>query len=195
LNTSGSDLGPSLSADGLTLYYASQVAPPNSDVFQSVRASLDEEFSIGAVVENVNSTDDDGGGSPSFDGNTLYLITQSVGGYDLFRSIKNLGGSFDLASTVAELNSPNFELKAVPTADDLGVFIGSSRSGSNGDSVDIWFASRANTAQPFGPLENLSTLNTSGEDVPLWVSADGCVLLLTRPNVGEREIWTASRPL
>jgi Tol biopolymer transport system component len=98
---------------------------------------------------------------------------------------------------VNELSDPTAGESAVAVrADGLEIYFASARTGTIGGD-DIWVARRVTTSDPFGALSNATELNSSLNDYPTWVSADGCRILFasSRPGgQGDRDIWFAERP-
>jgi len=64
------------------------------------------------------------------------------------------------------------------------------------DSYDIWMTSRATQNDAWGTPVAVTELDTSGFDVPSWISADGCELYFTHAPQGSAntDIYSARRP-
>ena len=109
------------------------------------------------------------------------------------------GGSFAAPSLVGvSTNSANTGYP-VPTSDGLTLFFGSDRSTGSAGAEDIWIARRTNLADGFGPPTNVSELNTSSQEWPTSISADGCTLYFASDRGGTgaqgmSDIWMATRP-
>jgi hypothetical protein len=98
------------------------------------------------------------------------------------------------ATIVASTVSSSFEVQPVASADDLTLYFGSGRlTGGTQGGIDIWVASRKSTDDDFGPPVDVSEVNTSDDESPGWVSADGCRLYFHRWSGFVGRIFVASR--
>jgi hypothetical protein len=118
-----------------------------------------------------------------------------AGLHDIYRAAK-AGTSFGPPERVAEVSSPSDDFTPTVSGDGLVIFFASTRpDGGALGSDDIWTASRAQVTDPFSDVHNVSMLNSSDQDFPGWLSADGCRLYMssTRPGVGSEDIYLATR--
>jgi hypothetical protein len=191
VNSSADEDGPSVTADGLNLYYCKgagvNTGPYN--IYRSTRASTAVAFGPAALVPNVNISGTVNGMVYVVpDGSALYQVsTVDAAGQEIYRAQAAAGGGFDPPVHLSELGSSADESDPVVTADELTIYFGSTR-GNGAGGIDIWTASRTSTAQPFGTPRNVSELNTSANDAPSWISPDGCRLYIWR-----NAIYVASR--
>ena len=150
------------------------------------------------------------------DGNTAYFVstrpvapaTEPRGDTDIWRLHRSTSG-WGEPEHVPELSSDGFEWYPNMTADGWLYFGSERRAGNQGaaGTSDLWRAQlegdRFATPENLGPV-----LNTPGEDIEPWISADGRMLLFAsngRPDtrgsydiyVSRRcgENWSAPRPL
>lgn len=111
--------------------------------------------------------------------------------------------AFGNASNVAELNmalgSPPY-LDGYPavTADDQTIYFTSYRPTADAGSTgfNIFMAKRPDATSGFATPVEVTELNTSAEEWPTWVSADGCRILFISNRQGSmasRDIWQAHR--
>ncbi len=101
---------------------------------------------------------------------------------------------FDAPAPVAELASPSRTDNPTLTADLLEIFFTSDRQSGNGD---VWFATRASPAQPFGAPQPLDAVNTAGFETSAAISADGLTLWFGSDRAGGAggvDVWMAQRP-
>ena len=202
VNSSANDWSPSISADGLELYFNSFNRPGgygNYDIWVTRRTTKDEAW--GAPVNlgpPVNGSAWDGSPSISTDGLELYF-NSSRGGYgkgdtwvtrratinDPWGEPVNLG---------AVVNSSEDENLPFVSADGLSLFFRSERPGGYG-SGDIWVTRRATINDPWGEPVNLGpTVNSSGTDGGPSISADGFTFYFysDRPGgFGGTDLWQA----
>ena len=198
VNTPGvSDQAPTVTADGLTLYFQSGNAGNPLDIFVSTRPTTTADFGAPADVANVNSGQNDTDPFISADGNTLYFDSDRPdgGSFHLYRATRT-AGVFGLPVALA-INSSGTDAFPVLSESGLSLYFASSRTaiGAQGG-YDIWVARRRSLADDFGSVELVPVLNTPVGDVPSWVSADDCRIYFTRGNATgtSAHIWQASRP-
>jgi hypothetical protein len=129
----------------------------------------------------------------------LYLVVNG----DIWSAQRNVGAAdagFAAPAVVDSLSDPAGEDFPVASADDLTLFFASNRGGVDGGTkdIDIWVTTRATRSDPFGPPHPVTELNTSNDDYPGWISADGCEMYLTTREVtdagAESSILVAKRP-
>jgi len=188
VNTPQSEGYPSISADGLELFFCSiywQSQRPGgyggADLWVTKRASADDDWNepenLGPVV---NSTNHDSEPHISSDGLSLYFASERPGGYgpcnlyvtkrktkdDPWEEPVNLGPTVNLGSA----GTPNL------SADGLLLFFTSNRSNGYGK-ADIWLSRRMTTSDPWGEPINLGpSINNSASQVVSYVPPDGKTL-------------------
>jgi Tol biopolymer transport system component len=199
VNSVSADAGPSISADGLSLYFASKRSGGfgSFDIWVTRRKTTEEPW---GEPENlgppVNSGTYDNHPNISADGLTLYFGSLSwFGLYDLYvterpttdskwRTPVNLG---------PEVNSFYYELSPNISSDGLSLFF--DRRGASGDR-DILIATRGNLADDWG-IQQLygPPLNTLYNDTDPSISFDGTMLYFAsyRPGgFGGQDLWQVS---
>lgn len=193
LNTSSDDRSPSVSSDGLSLFFHSSRGT-SYDLYVSTRTSTGSSFGAPtALGPSINSTFIETSPVVSADGKTLYFDRDDGTGSRLFRSTLGPTG-FQAPTPVSELDTASAH-SATLTADELTIFFASDRVGGAG-MIDIWTATRASTQVSFGAITNVTELNTNLQEFPDWVSPDGCRLYFTsnRPGgAGGFDIFVAER--
>lgn len=148
LNTIGDESGPSISDDGLTLFFHSERAGGLglSDLYVATRALMSDPW--GAPVNlgaTVNSADFDHAPSISADGLTLYFHSTRAGGqglHDIWKTTR-LSSSDPWEAPEAmptPVNSPSIETGPSISTDDSTLYFASDRPG--GDARDIWQVTR-----------------------------------------------------
>ncbi len=186
--------GPSLSADGLTLYFSARAAG-REHIYQAVRTGVNGNFEGARLLEEVDSDLEDGTPFVRVDGLALYLFSSrpgGMGGRDLWLATRaEPAGSFAEPIAMQNVNAAGHESSPATSRDALTLFFTSDRDG--GDS-DIWVATRDVPTGPFGapsPLPNIAT--SSNEEGPA-LSADALTLYFaTDRSDSGMDIWTASR--
>jgi Tol biopolymer transport system component len=205
VNSSAFDGGPSISNDGLTLYFASERPGGlgEGDLWVTKRPSISGPFGPPQPLgSTVNSASYDACPGISPDGLSLFFCSRRSGGFgdfDLWVSRRattadSFGPPQNLGPTV---NTAAWEGLPDVSADGLTLFFDSNRAGGLG-SFDIWMTTRATTAAPWGAPENVGApINSSFFDVASDISPDGLVFYFTsdRPGgSGGQDLWVATRP-
>jgi Tol biopolymer transport system component len=209
VNSSSWEYGPSISADGLSLYFTSKRPDGYGswDIWVATRETVDapwgEPVNLGPTV---NSSVGDGGPNISADGLELFFESTRSGGqgsWDIWVMTRATvsdpwGTPVNLGPTV---NSSANDSYASISADRLSLYFtsGAGRGGYGGR--DIWVATRETIHDPWGSPVNLGPpVNTTyGESCPS-ISADGLALYFSdypapRPGgVGGHDIWVTTRP-
>ncbi len=208
VNTAYWNQAPSISADGLSLYFSRFGGPgvyAIDDLWVTTRKTRDDPWeeptNLGAIV---NSSSDDWAPSISADDLTLYFMSGRAGGLggdDLWftsRATKNdpWGSPVSLGATI---NSSLEEAFPDISADSRMLFFsdhggGPWRPGGCGWH-DIWVTARATTDDPWGEPINLGpVINSSSWDLSPNISGDGSMLYFAsgRPGgIGSGDIWQA----
>lgn len=180
---------PSISADGLELYFCSlywvSQRPGGSggaDLWVTRRASVSDDWNtpenLGALV---NSASHESEPSISADGRTLYFTSNrggGSGGYDLWVTTRPTtsdpwGAPVSLGTVV---NSTGNDMGPCIFANDLALFFRSNRPGGYGR-ADMYITTRATTSDPWGEPVNLGpTINSSEPECTSYISPDGQIL-------------------
>jgi len=191
VNSSYSDGTPSISGDGLSLYFNAQRPDGHGDydLWVTTRATVSdswgEPMNLGPTV---NSPYGDGGPIISADGLSLYFGSYRPGGY---------GGNDVWVTTRATTDDPweepvnlgptvNSSVSDAPGSciDGLTLFLDSSRPGGSGGQ-DLWITRRATIDDPWGEPVNLGpTVNSSGFDAAPISSPDGLMLFFMSGRSG-----------
>jgi Tol biopolymer transport system component len=195
------DYDPAVSADGLTLWFAStRVANEGQHLYVSTRASTLAEFGAPGLAATVNAPDTQQYDAQPFltaAGNELWFTskrTGGLGGNDIWRAAWT-GSGFATPSLAAELNSPVDEWVPTLSADLLTVYFSSPRAatGANGN-LDIWISHRNVIDDGFPAPTLVDELNTAGADLASWLSADNCRMYgASSGDDGTSHIYIATR--
>jgi WD40-like Beta Propeller Repeat len=217
LSSNWDDNAPTFSPDGHWVYFGSdrEHGSGGYDIWAAHRQDKDDDFgwetpvNLGPVVNS--SVHDDG---PTYfeDENgevSLYFTSLRDGGqgdYDIYVSHATADDhlSFGPATNVAELNSLRRDTRTSISRDGLEFFLTSTRVGSVPDalgapSLDIWVATRASTADPWGTPVNLGApVNTPANDGAPSLSFDGLTLYFDSTRSGSggqgmRDLYVTTR--
>ncbi|MBL7186631.1 MAG: PD40 domain-containing protein [Phycisphaerae bacterium] len=190
VNSSAQDGGPSISADGLSLYFHS-VRSGVADVWVTTRATTSgawlEPVNLGPTV---NSSASDVCPRISSDGLSLFFESARDGGYggrDLWVTTRaTLADAWGPAVNLGpNVNTSDGEVGLDVSADGLALIFSSNRPEGSGD-YDLWVTTRSTVSDPWGPAANLGQgINTIyGESGPN-ISADGLSLYFCDYNLAK----------
>jgi beta-lactamase regulating signal transducer with metallopeptidase domain len=211
VNTLYDEIGQSISADGLTLYFGESMTNPGlngyggPDLWVTTRDTIDDEWDPPTNLgPTVNTPYADVNPSISTDGLSLYFASNRAEGY----------GSWDLWMTTREttsdpwgepvnlgppVNGPTGEVFPCISSDSLELYFAEwdvGREGGYGSS-DLWITKRPTIDDPWSTPENLGdTVNGSDFDGNPFIAPDGLTLYFgsTRPEgYGDLDIWMTRR--
>jgi hypothetical protein len=204
VNSPTLDGAPSITADGLSLFFNSQRSGGygHYDVWVSTREVTGdpwrEPVNLGPTI---NTSAMDGNTIISPDGLTLHFTSNRPGGYggwDMYVTTRvtvsdpwaapvNLGPPFN---TSASDHGPS------TSADGLSLFFGSDRPGGLGNG-DLYMSTRATTDDPWGEPVNMGpVVNGPSVDAGAMISPDGLSLYFhsNRPGgYGGFDAWVTTR--
>ena len=143
VNTSYRESAPSVSADGLMLFFDSDRGGSGDEIWMTTRQTTDDPWTTSVVLEPpVNSSAEDGSGRISPDGLALFFASRRSGGYGggwnawvatRATTDGNWGTPTNLGPTI---NLPGGAAGAIPSADGSTLHFTTLRSGSG----DLWQA-------------------------------------------------------
>lgn len=207
---------PAVSADHLTLYFCdsnrlgSLHLPGNQgleDIWFATRESTDEQFTnVQSVGTAINTSNSEVLGNVSIDGLTLYFSQSGSGSIDMYQATReSLDDQFsNVVSLGPGVNTSNEEAMPFVTNNGLTLVYEVAPAGqllSSSAEVDIWMATRASIAEPFGNAHPLAMNSTSADDWYPSLSSDGLTLFTSdwvwqgmRPgSPGSHSTWVSSR--
>jgi hypothetical protein len=210
VNSAALDVGPSISADGLMLFFFSNRSGGygRCDIYVATRATTNDEW--GEPVNlgpTVNSSYGEDHPHISADGLSLFFNCDRAGGSgseDIWVTTRATkadpwGTPVNLGPTV---NSWSSDLAPSISADGLSLYFNSARPGGFGDN-DIYVSTRATTDDPWGEPVNLGpAVNSSAQEWAPSISADSLSLYFSdfypqgpsRPGgYGNADIWMTTR--
>jgi Tol biopolymer transport system component len=187
LNTAGDDATPSLSRDGLQIFWTANGSVGSKDVFMSTRASRLAAWGPAVELTAISTTGDDAGPSLSADGLELYFASDLGGNENLYVAKRAaITDAFTTASQVTELNTASPDQEPwVNGTKSLLVWTSSRVSGNN----DLWLARRSDPASMWGTAAPISELNTAAAEGDPWLSPDETTIYFARGT----DIFTATR--
>jgi len=204
VNSAYTDGTPSISYDGLTLYFSSWRPPGlgSLDLWRATRETIDDQWAAPTHLgPTINSSALDW--SPSISADGLLLIfcsdrSREIGKTDLWMTRRSTteGPWSEPVNLGPPVNSPHIEATPSISADGLLLFFQSNRPGGYGGQVDIWVVRRKTTDDSWSEPVNLGpVINTFGYDGTPSISADGSTLYFAsnRPGGhGDEDLWQVS---
>ena len=203
INTPFYDHHPSISLDGLTLYFTSDRPGGgygDRDLWATTRSATGEPWSEPVNLgPTVNSSSRDAAPSISADGLELFFHSNRPGGYgdqDIWVTIRATTSDpwAEPVNLGPGLNSSSKDGVSDISADGLMLFFRSQKSGTYG-SGDIWFSKRATVKDDWGmPVHPGPPINTTASDSSPNISADGSILYFHSDRAGGLgvDLWQVS---
>lgn len=189
------EVAPSETADRRTLYFDSYRNGNDRRIFRATRATAQDAWGTPVEVTELTSANEDGTPYVLPGGDALYFFTsRDSSNFNLYRV--DLGLVIPRPSAVPGVNSSDPEYAPVVTADERTIYFASVRAGGLG-SWDVWVATRATKTGSFSDVKLVENVNSANQDIPTWISPDGCRLYLAsdRPGgSGKLDIYVAERP-
>jgi Tol biopolymer transport system component len=205
INSSDTENTPSISADGLTLYFSSWRPGKLGilDIWKATRQTTEDEWAAPTPLgQSINSSALDWSPSISADELLLIFCSNRPGGIgkkgDLWMTRRSTKDDPWSEPMILEppVNSPYVEATPSISKDGLLLLFQSDRPGAYGGSVDIWVAMRPTTKANWGTPVNLGpVINTWGFDGTPSISADGSTLYFASDRFGghgDEDLWQVS---
>jgi WD40 repeat protein len=208
INSAFDDGGPSLSDDGLMLFFTSQRSGGFglADIYVSRRTDINDDLSWGPPVNlgpHVNTAAGERGpeyvagkhGSATLYFNLGVLAAQAA---DLYVApLTRDGEAIGPAEVLADVSAPGAnEAGQTVSASGKEILFHSNRTGGSG-SADIWSSTRHSVERPWSAPVNLGApVNTQFAEERPRLSRDGRTLLFDsdRPGaVGGQDLWMTTR--
>jgi len=202
VNTTYNEGSPSVSADGLALYFSSDSPDGygSNDLMVSTRKTLQDVWEAPMNLgEGINTSFFDGMPSISSDGLSLYFTSTRSNGvnWDIYvASRQTLDAPWEEPVNIgSRVNSSSGEYFPNISSDGLSLFFASDRPGSG--FIDLYVAKRETIQDDWTAAVNLgSPVNTSAFEGWPSISADGLSLFFCsfRPGgYGSGELWVSTR--
>ena len=197
MNSPASDSTPEVSADGLTLWFASDRAGGQGahDIWVSTRASRGAPWGAPAVVVELSSAANDFSPAPTPD--LLWMVMSSerpgAGGLDLFTTSRAVTrAAWAPPAPLAELDTAAAEGNPWMDAGRTVVCFATDRVGGQG-ARDIWMAERPDPTGPFGAAAPVTEINGAGGDDDPWLSPDLRTIYFASNRAGNFDLYMATR--
>jgi hypothetical protein len=203
-NSPVSEFDPTVSPDGMTLWFSSDRAngPLPQSLYVATRtASSDFD---NANPASLNSQDTTLGpyvmGQPYLPatGSDVWFISSRSDGKgmsDIWRATRN-GSEVGVQHPATELNSTDADFFPTVSADGLTIYFASTRpapGGTGAKDFDIWTSHRAHVSDDFPAPTPVNELNTTMIEFPGWLSIDNCRLYMSSDRSQGGRLYVATR--
>jgi len=204
INSQYDEAAPSISPDGLSLFFCSDRPGGHGahDTWVSTRSTTSETWGPPVNLgESVNGHSMDGSTTMPADGLSLYFASNRSGGsgsQDIWVSMRERKGEpWSSPKNLGPIvNTSSFDWGPSISADGLSLFFDSTRPGGHGG-FDIWVTTRKTVDDNWDAPVNLGPeVNSSSDEGAVSISADGLALFFIsdRPGgYGLHDIWVTWR--
>ncbi len=186
------DTTPEITYDGLTMFLASNRAPLTGvlDLYVATRASRAATFGTPTKITELTTAQREAAPA-SGDGLIVVFESNRNGNNDTFLAERpTFAVPFGTPVPVAAVNGISSDGNPMLSADGLELFINSDRSANN----ELYVATRATTADPFGaPVPIVELNDPAADDQDPWISPDGRTMYFTSDRDGTVRLWQSSR--
>lgn len=193
LNSTAAETTPEVSADGLTIYFASARTPTlgGNDIWMATRASRLDAWNTPVHVTDLSSTAAEGAVTTS---DQLHAVFDSDRAgttmLDIYMSQRaSATAAWGAPALVPELNSASNEGNPMLAADKLAIYFDSNRSGDG----ELYVAARTTPTGAFGPPARIVELSTASAETDPWISPDGRTMYFTSDRDGTQRLWQTTR--
>jgi outer membrane protein OmpA-like peptidoglycan-associated protein len=209
INSKFDDFAPSVTADGLTLYFTSTRPGTNTqqiiesdlldygeDLWKTVRDTAGHWSKPAPLPPPINSTDDEGSATISADGQSMYISlarrADGNGESDIYKS-DLVGDQWTNPMNMGRpINSQAWDAQPSLTADGITMYFSSRRSDAMDSSEDL-YVTHKNTDGSWTPPHNLGEpVNTRFNESSPFISADGRTLYFSsngHPGFGNKDLF------
>lgn len=204
VNSASTDYGPSITGDGLTLYWASSRTPTVGlmDVWMATRFDLVSPWMNAAPVAVINTTGSEQYTDVRDDDLEIFVSSTATGGQglnDIWVSSRNSTTvPFSAPLNLAAANSTASEDDPTVTGDGLELyFVSSGRPQGGQGAASIYRITRPSLTQPWSTLvAYVSEIDSTAQDHSPSISADGLTIIwasLRTPGTGSSDLYIATR--
>jgi len=213
VNSAYNDQHPSISKDGLSLYFVSNRPGGfgGNDIWVTQRATLDDPWGTPQNLgPSINTSSNDFAPDLTIDGHHLYMNSDrpgGCGGSDLYVAGRrdkhddfgwnppvNLGCT---VNTIYDESGPTF-FEDDATGLQYLYFTSLNRPGGLGD-FDVYVSTRSNEDAPWGPGVDVVELNGPYRDTRTAIRRDGLEIFLASDSrgriggIGSQDLWVSTR--
>jgi Tol biopolymer transport system component len=184
---------PSLSPNGLTLYFGLYIGAASETIGYSTRAAANQPFGLGNVLPGSLDASIEGTPRIAADDLTLYFYSErpgGLGGRDIYRAQRATPtANFATITNLTEINSSGLDHLPWVSVDQLSMYFSSDRAGN----LDIYRAVRASITDPWGTPAAVTELNSTGLENGATLSSDQREIVFVSDRLGGADFFRAVR--
>jgi hypothetical protein len=187
------DYEPSLVRD--TLYFTRKPTDAGLGIYFATATTGGNQFGNVGRIDLPDAFTNNSASAPRPDNMSMYFAANRNGAvYDIFTVSLPYSSTAAPPRPVTEVNSPAVETSPKLTRDEKILYFSTNRADAGGGR-DIWVATRNSAAEPFAAPTRDDVLSSELADYVHWISADNCVIYLSRGLPGQAyNIFAARRP-
>jgi len=194
LNSSVAEGAPSVRGDGLLLFMGSDRSGSDGlDIWKSSRGSTASAWATPVNAGNINTSYGEDDPFLLQDGRALYWDSRRGQAGNIYRaSVDSFGNTGSAVTVGTTINTDAKESEPVVTLDELTIYF--ARTGST---KAIYVAKRTSATGAWGSSSAVSELNSSADENPDWISADGCHITFSSDRSGGKglyDLYHAEKP-
>jgi len=193
LNSSSPESNIRISADGLSIYFASNRSPSlDFDLWTATRANRVSPWTAPTRISELATAVGDYAAHPSADGLQVTFCSNRAGGdEDLFVATRQAQGQpWGTAVQVTDTSTLSNECDPMDP-DPTTIYFSSNRPGSMG-AYDLYVATRT-VGGTYVTATALTELNSTFNDRDVWVSPDQRLLVFSSNRMGSDDIYYSTR--
>ena len=197
INSANDEYAPTIGDKGLVLFFERyDFATTNNDLYIATRTSTALPFGTATGVFALNSGNFEGNPYLNPSATEVWYTRVAGGNADIWMAKREPGVGYTTAK-VTEVSGLLNDYNPVISSDELTLYFASQRPGSGaGIDGNVGVATRTSPTGTFSAPTELVQVNTTADEYPASVSADGCRLYLVskRPGLGLQDIYVAAKP-
>ncbi len=196
VSSSSHEKSPAVSADGLTLWVASDRSGGQGglDIWVSTRPDRSSAWSAPVPVAELNSSGDEIPRPPGQGGLVMPLAVRPASSSDYHVAFATRASVTDPWMTPVsrpDIDTANTDVDGFLSDDGLVLHFSSDRQKKGGQ--DLFVAGRARDGDPFTGFAPIAELNSSHDDRDPWLSPDASEIYFSSDRTGTLKIYRATR--
>ena len=197
LSSTGHDLEPWISSDGLRIYFSRDLAPAgHGDIYFASRGSPTGMFAAATPVTNLNTGGQEGRAWLTSDELAIALSTTHDGPLNINMNTRAAGQRFGTPDNghLAMVNATGSQHYDPFLTDDLLRLYFSANTGPS-SKLELWLATRSTAADDFDPPSRVPGINDSSlnEFGAALYQGERLLVYNAAPNGDTFELWYATR--
>ena len=130
---------------------------------------------------------------------SVWLSKGAAGSEDIYAATFDDAGVIGPLSRASMSTTGSGETYPILSGDEKTIFFASNATASVNpkQGTNIWVAHFSSTTNAFGNAQQVDELSTDEDEVPTWISPDGCRMLIARTSSTagkKRDVWLAAKP-